>query len=86
MGAIDLSMAIFPKGTTDAAVDLAARQHLFNVGLNYRHGTGHGIGMFLGVHEGKIPFPFKTLWTNLPIIKFTYPDYCSQTNFELINI
>ncbi|CAG0879201.1 unnamed protein product [Darwinula stevensoni] len=51
MGAIDLARTVFPKGTTDVAVDLAARGPLFSAGLNYRHGTGHGIGMFLHVHE-----------------------------------
>ncbi|CAG0913330.1 unnamed protein product [Notodromas monacha] len=77
MGAIDLAMAVFPKGTTDVAVDFVARQHLFNVGLNYRHGTGHGIGMFLGVHEepgyyedGKFGIRLETIVTvvekNLP--------------------
>ncbi|XP_042203854.1 uncharacterized protein LOC121853643 isoform X2 [Homarus americanus] len=51
MGAIDLATLIFPEGTGDADVDIMARRHLYEVGLDYRHGTGHGIGMFLNVHE-----------------------------------
>ncbi|XP_076058847.1 xaa-Pro aminopeptidase 1-like isoform X2 [Oratosquilla oratoria] len=55
MGAIDLAMLVFPEGTTDAKVDILARRPLFAAGLDYRHGTGHGIGMFLNVHESFSP-------------------------------
>ncbi|KAK8724909.1 hypothetical protein OTU49_010972 [Cherax quadricarinatus] len=54
MGAIDLAMLIFPEGTGDTDVDIMARRHLYEVGLDYRHGTGHGIGMFLNIHEAPI--------------------------------
>mgnify|MGYP001161585345 FL=1 len=54
MGAIDLASVIIPKNTQDGAIDLATRQHLFDKGLNFRHGTGHGIGAYLKVHEGPI--------------------------------
>ena len=49
---IALSMARFPKGTTGAQIDVYARQHLWSSGQNYLHGTGHGVGFFLNVHEG----------------------------------
>ena len=49
MGAIDLAAAKLPIGTKDGAVDLVTRQHLFEKGLNFRHGTGHGIGSYLKV-------------------------------------
>ncbi|XP_023223653.1 probable Xaa-Pro aminopeptidase P [Centruroides sculpturatus] len=52
MGAIDLASVIFPKGTRDIDVDIFARRHLYQIGLDYKHGTGHGIGLFLNVHEG----------------------------------
>lgn len=42
----------FPKGTTGAQLDPLARQFLWQVGLDYGHGTGHGVGAFLNVHEG----------------------------------
>ena len=49
MGAIDLASVKIPKNTKDGAIDLVARQYLFDKGLNYRHGTGHGIGVYLKV-------------------------------------
>ncbi|KAK4301818.1 hypothetical protein Pmani_026085 [Petrolisthes manimaculis] len=51
MGAIDLATLVFPQGTGDTDVDIVARSPLYEAGLDYRHGTGHGIGHFLGVHE-----------------------------------
>ncbi len=51
-GNIDLSMAKFPKGTKGVQLDILARKALWERGLNYLHGTGHGIGHFLNVHEG----------------------------------
>ncbi|ROT71136.1 hypothetical protein C7M84_010564, partial [Penaeus vannamei] len=50
-GHVDLASVVFPEGTADTRLDVLARRHLYEVGLDYRHGTGHGIGMFLGVHE-----------------------------------
>ena len=51
-GNIDLSMAKFPKGTKGIQLDILARKALWDNGVNYLHGTGHGIGHFLNVHEG----------------------------------
>ena len=51
-GHIALACARFPVGTTGADLDVLARAPLFRDGYNYMHGTGHGIGSFLGVHEG----------------------------------
>ena len=51
-GHIALAMAAFPKGTTGAQLDTLARRPLWEVGLDYDHGTGHGVGSYLGVHEG----------------------------------
>jgi Xaa-Pro aminopeptidase len=51
-GHIAMSQVIFPKGTTGSSIDVLARQFLWDNGLNYLHGTGHGIGFFLNVHEG----------------------------------
>ena len=50
-GNIALSRAVFPKGTTGVQLDTLARMHLWQHGLNYGHGTGHGVGFFLNVHE-----------------------------------
>ncbi len=51
-GHIALGMARFPRGTTGSALDALARYALWQAGLDYDHGTGHGVGSFLSVHEG----------------------------------
>ena len=51
-GHINLDQAIFPEGTPGLALDSFARSALWSQGLNYRHGTGHGVGAALNVHEG----------------------------------
>ncbi|MBR9825905.1 MAG: aminopeptidase P family protein [Alphaproteobacteria bacterium] len=51
-GHIALSMVRFPKGTTGTQLDVLARLPLWQAGFDYDHGTGHGVGSFLGVHEG----------------------------------
>ena len=51
-GHIALSNAVFPAGTTGVQLDVLARQFLWQQGLDYDHGTGHGVGAFLSVHEG----------------------------------
>jgi Xaa-Pro aminopeptidase len=51
-GTIDLAMARFPYGTRGYQIDVLARKALWDNGLNYGHGTGHGVGSFLNVHEG----------------------------------
>lgn len=51
-GNIALSDSIFPKGTKGSQLDVLARMSLWKNGLDYGHGTGHGVGYFLNVHEG----------------------------------
>lgn len=51
-GHIALGTAVFPTGTTGTQLDVLARQFLWKNGLSYLHGTGHGVGHFLNVHEG----------------------------------
>lgn len=51
-GHIALARVKFPRGTTGAQLDALARNHLWQVGLDFDHGTGHGVGSFLSVHEG----------------------------------
>jgi Xaa-Pro aminopeptidase len=51
-GHIALATAVFPRGTRGSQLDSFARQHLWAAGLDYAHGTGHGVGSFLAVHEG----------------------------------
>ena len=51
-GMIDLSMAVFPKGTAGCQIDSIARMPLWKARRNFGHGTGHGVGYYLCVHEG----------------------------------
>ena len=51
-GHIGLALCRFPKGTTGSQLDGLARQALWEAGLDYDHGTGHGVGSYLSVHEG----------------------------------
>jgi len=51
-GHIALATVRFPKGTTGSNLDVLARHALWQQGLDYDHGTGHGVGVYLGVHEG----------------------------------
>ena len=51
-GHIALALAVFPEGTRGAQLDTMARAALWQAGLDYAHGTGHGVGSFLAVHEG----------------------------------
>ncbi len=51
-GHIGIATLKFPSGLSGSQMDILARQHLWDEGLNYGHGTGHGVGFFLNVHEG----------------------------------
>ncbi|KAI0779249.1 Creatinase/aminopeptidase [Fomes fomentarius] len=60
-GHIAIDSAIFPEGTSGAKLDVLARKALWQDGLNYMHGTGHGFGSFLNVHEGPQSFSSDTV-------------------------
>jgi Xaa-Pro aminopeptidase len=51
-GHIAIARALFPDGTTGAQLDTLARQFLWQAGIDFEHGTGHGVGSYLSVHEG----------------------------------
>ncbi len=51
-GHIQIDSLTFPQGTNGGQIDAMARQYLWEAGVDYAHGTGHGVGSFLGVHEG----------------------------------
>lgn len=51
MGHVDLARTVIPQSVKDTRIDILARNPLFLNGLDYLHGTGHGIGSFLSVHE-----------------------------------
>ena len=58
-GNLNLASAKFMEGTTGLNLDFLARKALWELGLDYRHGTGHGVGYFLNVHEGPNAFRLK---------------------------
>jgi Xaa-Pro aminopeptidase len=61
MGMIDCTVVPFPAGTTGQRQEMFARRHLWQAGADYAHGTGHGVGQYLGVHEG--PHSLKNIPT-----------------------
>ncbi len=65
MGHIDLAKVRFAPGTTGTHLDTLARTALWEAGLDYDHGTGHGVGSFLGVHEG--PQRIAKGWSDVPL-------------------
>lgn len=65
-GMIDLCLCRFPKGTTGCNIDIVARQSLWKKFRNFGHGTGHGIGFFLNVHEG--PQSIRQELKNQPVL------------------
>ncbi|ONK59887.1 uncharacterized protein A4U43_C08F11980 [Asparagus officinalis] len=66
-GHIALDTARFPNGTSGHALDILARIPLWKDGLDYRHGTGHGIGSYLNVHEGPHLISFRPHARNVPL-------------------
>jgi len=66
-GNIALERIRFPKGTTGYALDTIARQFLWHYGLDYRHGTGHGVGSYLNVHEGPIGIGTRVQYSEVPL-------------------
>lgn len=63
-GHIALARAVFPAGTRGVQLDSLARQFLWAAGIDYNHGTGHGVGSFLSVHEG--PQRIAAAWSSQP--------------------
>ena len=66
-GHIQLAMCKFPKGAAGTQMDILARSAMWREGLNYLHGTGHGIGSYLNVHEG--PHQFRMEWMPAPFVE-----------------
>ena len=64
-GHIALATVRFPPGTTGTHLDVLARHPLWQAGLDYQHGTGHGVGVYLGVHEG--PHRIAKPWNAVPL-------------------
>jgi Xaa-Pro aminopeptidase len=65
-GHLQLQNLVFPAGATGTQLDAVARREVWRAGLNYLHGTGHGVGSFLSVHEG--PHQIRMEWKPAPIV------------------
>lgn len=65
-GHIALARAVFPERTSGTQLDVLARQFMWREGINYLHGTGHGVGSYLSVHEG--PHQFRMEWKPQPLL------------------
>ncbi|KAF6223556.1 hypothetical protein HO133_000399 [Letharia lupina] len=86
-GVIALDTAVFPKGTSGFALDTLARQFLWGEGLDYRHGTGHGVGSYLNVHEGPIGVGTRIQYSEVPLsagnVLSDEPGYYEDGNFGI---
>ena len=66
-GHIQIELCKFPSGASGTQIDVLARQALWREGLNYLHGTGHGVGSYLNVHEG--PHQIRMEWKPAPLVE-----------------
>lgn len=67
-GWINLGSAVFPKGTNGTQLDALARAPMWKYGINYLHGTGHGVGQFMSVHEAIDLHQFRMQWRPTPLL------------------
>ena len=65
-GHIQIELCKFPSGASGTQIDILAREAMWREGLNYLHGTGHGVGTYLNVHEG--PHQFRMEWKPAPLV------------------
>ena len=86
-GVIALDTVVFPKGTSGFALDTLARQFLWAEGLDYRHGTGHGVGSYLNVHEGPIGVGTRIQYSEVALsagnVLSDEPGYYEDGNFGI---
>lgn len=66
-GHIQIELCKFPSGTSGTQIDILARKDMWREGMNYLHGTGHGVGAYLNVHEG--PHQFRMEWKPAPLLE-----------------
>ena len=83
-GMIGISTIAFPKGTNGANIDVLARASLWKAGLDFDHGTGHGVGSYLSVHEGPARISKNNYITLQPgMILSNEPGYYKQGEFGI---
>ncbi|MEQ9314836.1 MAG: aminopeptidase P family protein [Henriciella sp.] len=84
-GHIALAAVRFPEGTTGTHLDAFARYPLWQAGLDYDHGTGHGVGVYLGVHEGpqRIAKPWNSVALRPGMIVSNEPGYYREGQYGI---
>ncbi|XP_011382502.1 xaa-Pro aminopeptidase 2 [Pteropus vampyrus] len=83
IGNIDLSRLVFPAAISGRMIEAFARRALWNVGLNYGHGTGHGIGNFLCVHEWPVGFQSSSITMDKGMFTSIEPGYYQDGEFGI---
>ncbi|XP_036404920.1 xaa-Pro aminopeptidase 2 [Megalops cyprinoides] len=83
MGNIELSRTIFPEGTRGVYMEMLARKALWEVGLNYGHGTGHGVGNYFGVHEWPVGFQSNNIPFKEGMFTSIEPGYYKENDFGI---
>lgn len=83
-GHIALASAKFPRQNVANQFDILARYHLWNANKNYEHGTGHGVGSFLGVHEGPFAINKRNMMSLVPnLILSNEPGFYCEGNYGI---
>ncbi|XP_071772288.2 xaa-Pro aminopeptidase 2 [Centroberyx gerrardi] len=83
MGNIEISRTIFPSGTRGVNMEMLGRRALWEVGLNYGHGTGHGVGNYFGVHEWPVGFQSNNIPFRAGMFTSIEPGYYKENDFGI---
>ncbi|XP_053487590.1 xaa-Pro aminopeptidase 2 isoform X1 [Ictalurus furcatus] len=83
MGNIEISRTIFPAGTKGVNMEMLGRRALWEVGLNYGHGTGHGVGNYFGVHEWPVGFQSNNVPFQQGMFTSIEPGYYKVNEFGI---
>ncbi|KAL0973661.1 hypothetical protein UPYG_G00208020, partial [Umbra pygmaea] len=83
MGNIEISRTIFPSGTRGVNMEMLGRRALWDVGLNYGHGTGHGVGNYFGVHEWPVGFQSNNIPFREGMFTSIEPGYYKENEFGI---
>ncbi|XP_062416548.1 xaa-Pro aminopeptidase 2 [Pungitius pungitius] len=83
MGNIEISRTVFPSGTRGVNMEMLGRRALWEVGLNYGHGTGHGVGNYFGVHEWPVGFQSNNIPFRAGMFTSIEPGYYKENDFGI---
>uniref|UniRef100_A0A8C5HAI2 Xaa-Pro aminopeptidase 2 n=1 Tax=Gouania willdenowi TaxID=441366 RepID=A0A8C5HAI2_GOUWI len=83
MGNIEISRTIFPTGTRGVNMEMLGRRALWELGLNYGHGTGHGVGNYFGVHEWPVGFQSNNIPFRAGMFTSIEPGFYKENDFGI---